>query len=439
MRVESLTDDELNQFINRQLVSTNQSIKAVTTLLRQLYPDTDVVFSKAENVSDFRRDFGFIKVRSINHHHHAKDAYLNIVVGNIYHEKFTKNFFAFAKQNGTHRTYNLTKMFEKEIRSTENKDSIIWDPQVSMDTVKTMMRSNDVRVTQRAVPQKGGLSDETVYKKGVAKRGVYLPLKSSDIHLSDVEKYGGRTKMTIAEYVILKIVDIRDKEKIEIFPLPLYVSNQGCLRENIIALHIKGAKDAKKIKFVEVMYRGLYIGSLVNINGFKYYLGGRTGDKVCVDCAIDLVLDNDISVYIKLLEKVEYQKIENPKTFDIHNITTTYLGNEIYVTAEDNKKLYQAFMDKLSTPLFIKLKGNKIEEFKTIGFDKFCELSLENQVTILMEMLNIITNFKTTRNLELINIKSSRSTVGINVSNTESFSVITTSITGLYENEIKIK
>ena len=439
IRVEPLTDEELNHFINRQLVSTNQSVKAVTTLLRQLYPDTEVVFSKAENVSDFRRDFGFIKVRSINHHHHAKDAYLNIVLGNVYHEKFTKNFFVFAKQNGTHRTYNLTKMFEKKICSTENKDSIIWDPDVSMDTVKTMMRSNDVRVTQRAVPQKGGLSDETVYKKGVAKQGVYLPLKSSDIHLSDVEKYGGRTKMTIAEYVILKIVDIKDKEKIEIFPLPLYVSNQGCLKEDIIALYSKGSKDAKKIRSIEVMYRGLYIGSLVNINGFKYYLGGRTGDKVCVDCAIDLVLDNDISVYIKLLEKVEYQKIENPKTFDIHTITTTYSDNKIYVTAEDNKKLYQVFMDKLSTPLFIKLKGNKLEEFKTIGFDKFCELSLENQVTILMEILNIITNFKTTRNLELINIKSSRSTVGINVSNTESFSVITTSITGLYENEIKIK
>ena len=439
VRTTELTDEELNQFINRQLVSTNQSIKAVTTLLRQLYPETEVVFSKAENVSDFRREYGFVKVRSINHHHHAKDAYLNIVVGNVYHEKFTKNFFFFAKQNGTHRTYNLTKMFEKEIRSTENKDSIIWDSHISVDTVKTMMRSNDVRVTQRAVPQKGGLSDETVYKKGVAKRGVYLPLKSSDIHLSDVEKYGGRTKMTIAEYVILKIVDIKDKEKIKIFPLPLYISNRGCLREDIIALYIKGAKDAKKIKFVEVMYRGLYIGSLVSINGFKYYLGGRSGDKVCVDCAIDLVLDNDISVYIKLLEKVEYQKKENPKTFDIHNITTTYLCKEIYVTVEDNKKLYQAFMDKLSTPLFIKLKGNKIEEFKTMGFDKFCELSLENQVTILMEILNIITNFKTERNLELINIKSSRSTVGINVSNAESFSVITTSITGLYENEIKIK
>ena len=40
IRVEPLTDEELNHFINRQLVSTNQSVKAVTTLLRQLYPDT---------------------------------------------------------------------------------------------------------------------------------------------------------------------------------------------------------------------------------------------------------------------------------------------------------------------------------------------------------------------------------------------------------------
>ena len=439
VRVEPLTDDELNQFINRQMVSTNQSVKAVTTLLLQLYPDTDVVFSKAENVSDFRSKNGFIKVRSINHHHHAKDAYLNIVVGNVYHEKFTKNFFFFAKQNGTHRTYNLTKMFEKKVYSTDNKEIIIWDPHSSMDTVKTMMRSNDVRVIQRAVPQKGGLSDETVYKKGVAKKGVYLPLKSSDVHLRDVEKYGGRTKMTIAEYVILRVVDTKNKEKLEIFPLPLYISNKGCLKEDIIELYIKGSKDARKVNSVEVVYRGLYIGSLVNINGFKYYLGGRTGAQICVDNAIDIILDSVSSVYIKLLEKVEYQKIENPKTFDIHNITTTYLGKEMHVTVDENKKLYQVFMNKLSTPLFAKMKGNKLDEFKVDGFDKFCGLSMENQVTMLMEILNIITNFKTTRNLEMIKIKSSRSTVGTNLSNTENFSVITTSITGLYENEIKIK
>ena len=32
VRTTDLTDEELNQFINRQMVSTNQSVKAVTTL-----------------------------------------------------------------------------------------------------------------------------------------------------------------------------------------------------------------------------------------------------------------------------------------------------------------------------------------------------------------------------------------------------------------------
>lgn len=93
-----LAADDLSGFIARQLVETNQSVKAATTLLRRLYPKIDVVFVKAENVTDFRHDNNFIKVRSLNHHHHAKDAYLNIVVGNVYHEKFTRNFRAFFKR-----------------------------------------------------------------------------------------------------------------------------------------------------------------------------------------------------------------------------------------------------------------------------------------------------------------------------------------------------
>ena len=46
----------------------------------------------------------------MNDLHHAKDAYLNIVVGNVYFVKFTKNAAWFVKENPG-RTYNLEKMF----------------------------------------------------------------------------------------------------------------------------------------------------------------------------------------------------------------------------------------------------------------------------------------------------------------------------------------
>ena len=439
VRTTDLTDEELNQFINRQMVSTNQSVKAVTTLLHQLYPETEVVFSKAENVSDFRRDYGFVKVRSINHHHHAKDAYLNIVVGNVYHEKFTKNFLSFAKQKGTHRTYNLTKMFEYEIKLTEESKKVIWDPNIHMEIVKKMMKSNDVRVTQRAVPQKGGLSDETIYKKGIAKRGVYLPLKSSDERVRDVEKYGGRTSITISEYIILNIRDTSDQDRIEIFSLPLYIAGKKDIHKAIEEAYLSTCKKPASVVDIQILYRGLYIGSKVNINGFTYYMGGKTGSNVSVDSAVDVVMDITSSVYIKLLEKVAIKKIENSKTFRIENIKTSYNHKEVTVSKEQNITLYQELLKKLDTPLFSKMKGNKLEEFRTVGFGTFKALSLEDQASVLLEVLNVLTNFKTKRDITKIGMTSSRSTLGINISNTEQFSVITTSITGLYEQEIKIK
>ena len=114
VRTTPLTADELADFVNRQLVETNQSVKAVTNLLKRLYPDTTICYVKAENVSDFRQEREFVKLRSLNAHHHAKDAYLNIVVGNVYHEKFTNNPRNFIKnaRSDKKRPYSLNHMFD---------------------------------------------------------------------------------------------------------------------------------------------------------------------------------------------------------------------------------------------------------------------------------------------------------------------------------------
>ncbi|MBO5149352.1 MAG: type II CRISPR RNA-guided endonuclease Cas9, partial [Anaerotignum sp.] len=89
-------------FINRQLVETRQSTKAAAAFLKERYPDTEIVYVKAGMVSEFRQEFDMFKCRSVNDLHHAKDAYLNIVVGNVYSEQFTHEWFM------AHRdSYNL--------------------------------------------------------------------------------------------------------------------------------------------------------------------------------------------------------------------------------------------------------------------------------------------------------------------------------------------
>ena len=441
-RNDELSDDELNQFINRQIVSTNQSVKAVTTLLQQLYPKTEIVFVKAENVSDFRRDFGFIKVRSVNHHHHAKDAYLNIVVGNVYHEKFTKDFLLFAKIKGVNRTYNLTRMYDERISSSNNKDTIIWDPKISIETVSNMMKSNDVRITRRAVSDKGSLfQKEGLKKANVAIKSSddkYLPIKETDSKLRNLGKYGGKTDIKIAEYVVLKIIDAKNKEFIEIFPVPVYLANRGYSNESICNFFIKQYKGRVALKSVNMIYKGLYNGTLVNVDGIQVYLGGKTNRQIYVSNAVPLILDNEFNVYIKLLEKIKY-KIDNKIPFNINMIKTTYLNKEIKIEEEKNFLLYKKLIEKLSSLLFSEIPKDKFEVLQNLEPEEFLKLSLEKQVSALMDVLNVLTNFEDNRNITDLNVQIARGTIGVDITKKNKFSVITTSITGLYENEIKIK
>ncbi|MCF0141434.1 MAG: type II CRISPR RNA-guided endonuclease Cas9, partial [Mogibacterium sp.] len=91
-RNNPFTEAEQMGFINRQLVETRQSTKALATILKNKFPNSEIVYVKAGLVSEFRKFAGITKCRQVNDLHHAKDAYLNVVVGNVYSSKFTKHF-----------------------------------------------------------------------------------------------------------------------------------------------------------------------------------------------------------------------------------------------------------------------------------------------------------------------------------------------------------
>lgn len=80
-RADGFSDENYPALLRRQLVETRQSTKAVAALLKQVLPaETEIVYVKAKIASQFRQDFKLPKVREMNDLHHAKDAYLNIVV-----------------------------------------------------------------------------------------------------------------------------------------------------------------------------------------------------------------------------------------------------------------------------------------------------------------------------------------------------------------------
>ncbi|EFI42576.1 CRISPR-associated protein, Csn1 family [Peptoniphilus sp. oral taxon 386 str. F0131] len=434
IRTSDLTDEELAKFISRQLVETSQSTKATAEVLKQIYGDSDICYVKAENVSDFRYGSSrqkdkndiqklFVKCREVNHFHHAKDAYLNIVVGNVYDVKFTKNPVNFIKKNkmGNKSNYSLNHMFCFDVERNGYK---AWDSSETIKTVGRMMKSNDVRITKHVHPTRGELYDATIYKAKIAKTGSYMPLKSSkNTPLSDVTKYGGYTKIKIAYYSVYKY-KFSDKNliktEIRLIPIPIYLSKNDDDIKEYVKNYLNDRVNSKLIDFTKI-YDKLYVNSLIKINGYLYYLGGKTNDRVWIDNAVSIVLDDKIEYLIK--------RISNDIKY----------GYEINVSDDELMDIYESLAEKANKKIFY----NRLSDFEKIFSNmdvkkKFVKLEKNDKCRVLLQLLNVLTDSQTTYKLEMVGLKHSRSNIGMKISNLEEFKVINSSITGLYSNEIDI-
>ena len=448
VRTEEFSDEELTGFIARQLVETSQSVKAVAGILGELNPETSICYSKAENVSSFRQNFGkikegnrdskngdqLIKVREINDLHHAKDAYLNVVVGNVYDTKFTRNVFNFIKDKKDGRKYSLNKVFYENVSDSK---TVAWEMDKTIHQVKKVMDNNSILVTRRRYEQKGGLFEATIYKSKLAKKakeGVYYPLKTSNNVIKDVTKYGGYTSVGIAYYSIFEyiLVSNRGEEKVtRIIPIPIYLSQNIKDDDKLIefARTQFNIKESESIINLKLLYRKLCKDSYITLDYYPYYLGGKFNDYIYIDSAIQLILEEEIEKYIKLIFKYQNWKKENKEGNVWDNITE-----------ESNLDLYYKLVNCMNNKIFKNKKKNKYLEFiseETVN--NFKNLDKDKQILVLIEVLNVITNRrKPSLDKKLIGITVSRGYTGLNFSNINQLSIKEQSVTGFYEKEITI-
>ncbi len=77
----TVDDEEMQGFINRQLVETSQIIKHVVALFKAHYPETEVRAVNARLSSSMRDTYQLYKIRELNNTHHAFDAFLACTIG----------------------------------------------------------------------------------------------------------------------------------------------------------------------------------------------------------------------------------------------------------------------------------------------------------------------------------------------------------------------
>lgn len=424
-RTTPFSAEERADFINRQLVETRQGTKTVARIMENTFPDSDIIYSKAGNVSDFRHKFGLIKCRDVNDFHHANDAYLNIVVGNAYYVKFTnnpRNFIAEYDRDRKQNEYHMDKIFDYPI---QRKNDVAWvtERNQSISVVKTVMQKNTPIVTMRSYEAHGGLADQTIYAAMKSKNadGVgYLPIKSTDERLKDTTKYGGFTKYA-GSYFFLVEHCVKGKRVRTIENLPLYLAGDHVDK----AWLTRYCTEQLRLTDASVRYEKIRMYSKIRVNGFELYLTGRTNDNLFVSNAAELKLNEDHLTYVKRIT----DRLNRGKEIE----------EDGFVSREKNIELYRMLVEKHCHSVYRK-RPNPVGEKLREGEDAFIKLDLIRQVFIIGQILQLSRISNSGANLAEIGASKRTGVASISkkISNTNEFVLIESSVTGLYQREIDL-
>lgn len=385
-RQTPFSDNEKMEFINRQLVETRQSTKVLTRIFQYIFPDTEVIFVKAGLVADFRNKvLESVKSRSVNELHHAKDAYLNIVAGEVYNARFASRFFKIDKDEYSVKTKVI--FGNKVWRGRE----LVWNGDKDISRIKRAVSRNYAHYTRYAFERKGGLFDQNPVRasKGLIERKTGL----------NTEKYGGYNKSTASYFLLAQYIEAGKKPKKELMFVPIDLMEIRRIMDNktyaaeyvgktIAQIIGKPSEMVTEVNFPLGM-RKYKVNTLFSFDGFEASLASKSsGGKLLVfGSMMPLVVDRKKEQYIRYLDNFYKKKRQNKNL----QIVETYDK----ITKEDNKYLYAFFESKLETRPYNTIFGGQYKVLKN-GEEQFEKLSLEDQTEILLNILSIFQTGRTT-------------------------------------------
>lgn len=389
MRTTPFTSDERWGFINRQLVETSQSTKALATILQRKFPKAKIVYVKAGLISDFRREYDLVKSRLINDLHHAKDAYLNIVVGNVYDTRFNKQWFRVEEPY----SIKLKSLFKHPVQARKNSP-VVWNGEADIGRIKKTVAKNNVHYTRYAFVRKGGFYDQMPVR---AKTGL-IPLKKG----LETEKYGGYNKST-ASFYCFAVFDMLEKKSTKreamLVPVALHEAvfvekdktyAEEYLRNTIAQIINKTPDCIQNIEF-PLGLRKIKINTVLSLDGFQVSIAGKSngGEYFLAPSLMPLSVTREQEEYVKCLESFR-KKMEGNREITI---------DEQYdkITKQQNVELYDFFVEKLQNfPYATFLLLKRATKTLVAGRHMFLSMATQEQVSTLLNVLDLFTTGRTT-------------------------------------------
>jgi CRISPR-associated endonuclease Csn1 len=312
-------------------------MKAVAELLKERYPNSEIVYSKARLVAQFRQAFDCLKSRTFNDLHHAKDAYLNIVVGNVYHMRFSRQWF----DPNSRYSIKTEALFKNPVSV---RGELVWDGARSLDKVKKVIHKNNAHFTKYAFFKTGGLFDQNPVRAGEG----LVPLKKG----LSTEKYGGYNGAAIMFFIPVRY-EVKNTHEITIMSVELMYGKRFLadmvFAERYTYERLKKilGKEVKDVSF-PMGRRPWKVNTMLSLDGFRVCItgGANRGKAIIVQPVMQFSAGGEWEFYIKKLEMLVQKAEERPN----------YIYSEEYdkVTVSKNMELYRLYVDKLKNTIYMK-------------------------------------------------------------------------------------
>lgn len=423
---KELNPIELESFVNRQIVATNQAVKGLITTLKLFknVPATNIIYSKAEIVSDARHKFNWPKSRLANNFHHAHDAYLNVVIGRAVNKYYTFNHFNgyidYYRMKTENKTMNPMKILEKN-RYINGKP--IWE----LDKMLKLINHNlyeryDVKETTRTYSSNELLAKVTINPAG---KGT-APVSLTDPR-SDISQYGGFTSYSFSKYIIVKNISSKGKIEYILEPIPKAYEN-----------NIDSYMKQSKYQNYEIIHNDIRSNIVVRQNELKYCIASKTNDSYTIKNLSDRYFSKKDIVIIKKLEKyydnkrLGYLMLVNDNVVYISPATQKSDGTELSI--DEVKYLFKIIINKMSKKVYSYSNILSLYE-KLNAWDG--ELNIEEYIFICYELLKLLqTNTRQAANLKLVNLSANSGMLVVSKKLKPGMKFISESITGYYSKEL---
>lgn len=431
-----LTDpDHINKyesagFIRRQLVETSQIIKLVSTILQSRYPNTEIITVKAKYNHYLREKFNLYKSREVNDYHHAIDAYLSAICGNLLYQNYPnlrpffvygqyKKFssdpdkekeifnktrkFSFISQLLKNKSENSKEIAEKLKRAYQFKYMLVSretetkDQEMFKMTVFPRFNNDTVKNPRNLIPKKMGMSPD-IY-------GGYTNNSDAYMVIVRIDKKKG-TEYKILGVPTRELVNLKKAEKEDHY--------ESYLKEILAPriLYNKNGKRDKKITSFEIVKSKIPYKQVIQDGDKKFMLGSST-------------------------------YVYNAKQLTLSTESMKAITNNFDKDSDENDALIKAYdeiLDKVDKylPLF---DINAFRKKLHSGREKFVELSLEDKKDIILKVLIGLHDNPATSDLKTLGFSSTelgkmQKNSGIVLSGNAK--LIYQSPTGLFKKSVKI-